>query len=46
MDFVDAYRSEGPFRFAPGFLEGMKVQEVLEAVLRADRARCWISLPL
>ena len=46
MDFIDAYRGEGPFSFAPSFLEGMKVQEVLEAVLRADRARCWISLPL
>ena len=46
MDYVDAYRAEGPFDFAPGFLEGMKVQEVLEAVRQADRARCWISLPL
>jgi predicted dehydrogenase len=46
MDYVDAYRARGPFAFAPSFREGMKVQEVLEAVRRADRARCWISLPL
>ena len=46
MDYIDAYRAEGPFEFSPGFYEGMKVQEVLEASRRAQLARCWISLPL
>ena len=46
MDYVDAYRAEGPFSFSPGFLEGMHVQEVLEAARRAELARCWMSLPL
>ena len=46
MDYVDAYRAAGPFAFSPGFYEGMKVQEILEACRRADLARCWVSLPL
>ena len=46
MDWVDAYRSDAPFAFRPGFEEGMRVQEVLEATRRAEVARCWISLPL
>ena len=46
MDYVDAYRAPGPFAFSPGFYEGMKVQEVLEACRRADSARRWASLPL
>ncbi len=45
MDFVDAYRAEGPFSFSPGFYEGMKVQEVLEAC-KLSRGRRWVSLPL
>ena len=46
MDYIDAYRVKGAFSFSPGFYEGMKVQEVLEASLRAERDRCWVSLPL
>jgi predicted dehydrogenase len=46
MDFLDAYRADGPFHFSPGFYEGMKVQEVLDATRRAEVARCWVSLPL
>jgi predicted dehydrogenase len=45
MDFVDAYRQE-PFDFGPGFYEGMKVQEVLEATRRAHDSGCWVDLPL
>ena len=45
MDFVDAYRAEGPFSFSPGFYEGMKVQEVLEACKLA-KGRRWVNLPL
>lgn len=44
MDFVDAYRAQGPFSFSPGFGEGLRVQEVLEAGRRAEEARCWVSL--
>jgi predicted dehydrogenase len=46
MDFIEAYRCEGPFTFSPSFYEGMKVQEVLEATRRADTRNCWVSLPL
>jgi len=46
MDYVDAYRAPGEFSFSPGFREGMRVQEVLEAARRAEQARCWVSLPL
>jgi len=46
MDFVDAYRAEGPFTWRPGFYEGMKVQEVLEACTRAEAGGCWVKLPL
>ena len=46
MDFVDAYRAPGQFAFSPGLLEGVKVQEVLEATKRACSTRCWVSLPL
>ncbi len=46
MDFVEAYQRDEPFVFAPGFCEGLRVQEVLEGIARADAARCWISLPL
>jgi predicted dehydrogenase len=46
MDFVEAYQSDEPFAFAPGFREGLRVQEVLEGIARANAARCWISLPL
>ncbi len=44
MDFIDAYRAEGPFSFSPGFREGLKVQKVLEAGRRAEEARSWVSL--
>lgn len=46
MDFIDAYRAEGPFSFSPSFYEGMKVQEVLEATARAEESGCWVKLPL
>jgi predicted dehydrogenase len=46
MDFLDAYMAETGFSFEPGFREGVFVQQVLEAVRRADEARCWINLPL
>jgi predicted dehydrogenase len=46
MDFIDAYCAEGLFSFKPGFYEGMKVQEVLEASRRGEASRCWVSLPL
>lgn len=46
MDFLDAYLSESEFSFEPGFREGLFVQEVLEAVRRADDTRCWVDLPL
>jgi predicted dehydrogenase len=46
MDFVEAYRADGPFRFAPSFYEGMKVQEVLEGARVADTERRWVDLPL
>ncbi|MFO7697946.1 MAG: Gfo/Idh/MocA family oxidoreductase [Anaerolineae bacterium] len=46
MDFLDAYLSECEFSFEPGFREGLFVQEVLEAVRRADDTRCWVDLPL
>jgi hypothetical protein len=36
----DDDRNEG------GFLEGARVQEVINAVERSYRGRCWISLPL
>jgi predicted dehydrogenase len=46
MDYVDAYRREGPFAFSPGFLEGVKVQEVLEACTLSESRRGWVDLPL
>ena len=46
MDYVDAYRTRGAFTFSPGFYEGMRVQEVLEACRRAEEGRCWVDLPL
>lgn len=44
MDFIDAYRAEGPFSFSPGFREGLRVQEVLEAGRRAEETHRWVSL--
>jgi predicted dehydrogenase len=44
MDFVDAYCAEGAFVFSPGFREGLRVQEVLEAGRRAEETRTWVSL--
>ena len=46
MDYVEALRAEGPFDFSPGFHEGLKVQEVLEASSLAEEGRCWVDLPL
>jgi predicted dehydrogenase len=46
MDYIDAYRAEGAFTFSPGFYEGMKVQEVLEASRRAADEGGWVKLPL
>jgi predicted dehydrogenase len=46
MDYVKAYRSEEPFDFSPGFYEGMRVQEVLEASREAASRLRWIELPL
>ena len=46
MDFLDAYLAEGDFAFAPGFREGLAVQEILEAVRIGDESRCWVDLPL
>jgi predicted dehydrogenase len=46
MDFVDAYRADGPFRFAPSFREGLRVQEILEATRMADERGRWVDLPL
>ncbi|MBN1399662.1 MAG: Gfo/Idh/MocA family oxidoreductase [Anaerolineae bacterium] len=46
MDFIEAYRAEGPFSFSPGFYEGMRVQEVLEGARLADAERRWVGLPL
>ncbi|MFP3897483.1 MAG: Gfo/Idh/MocA family protein [Anaerolineales bacterium] len=46
MDYLDAYRDKGPFDFSPGFYEGMKVQEILEATREATSSRRWIELPL
>lgn len=45
MDFVDAYRTE-PFAWAPGFREGVRVQEVLEAASLAEARHAWVDLPL
>ncbi len=44
MDFLDAYRAEGPFTYSPGFYEGLKVQEILEATRRAAQTGCWVTL--
>lgn len=46
MDYLDTYRSEEPFDFSPGFYEGMRVQEVLEASREAASSRRWVGLPL
>jgi len=46
MDFVDAYRADGPFTFSPNFYDGMRVQEVLEAGRCAEETRAWVDLPL
>ncbi len=46
MDYIDAYRAEGPFTFSPSFYEGMKVQEVLEAARLAEEEGRWVTLPL
>jgi predicted dehydrogenase len=46
MDFVDDYRADGPFSFSPGFYEGVRVQEVLEAGRCAEETRSWVDLPL
>lgn len=46
MDWVDAYRAGGPISGVPTFAEGMRVQEILEGIRRANGSRCWISLPL
>lgn len=46
MDFVDAYRADGGFCFQPGFAEGVKVQEILDACALAENGACWVKLPL
>lgn len=46
MDYVDAYRAPGPFTFAPGFHEGVVVQEILEAGALSESRRAWVDLPL
>lgn len=46
MDYIDAYRAPGPFAFSPGFCEGLKVQEILEACTLSEERRSWVSLPL
>lgn len=46
MDFIAAYRADGPFAFSPGFCEGLRVQEVLEAIARGNEEGCWVDLPL
>lgn len=45
MDFVDAY-SRKPFVWSPGFREGVRVQEVLEAATLAEQRHAWVDLPL
>jgi len=44
MDFVQAYESE-PFSFSPGFAEGVRVQEALEAASLAEARQAWVQLP-
>ena len=46
MEYIDAYRADGPFDFSPSFDEGLRVQEVLEAVSRSNDEGRWIDLPL
>ncbi len=45
MDFIDAYGAT-PFAWSPGFDEGVRVQEVLEAASLAEQRRAWVDLPL
>ena len=46
MDFVDAYRADGPFQFSPNFYDGLQVQQVLEACQISQNTRRWVDLPL
>ena len=46
MDYVDAYRADGPFQFSPNFYDGMQVQQVLEACQISQDTRRWVDLPL
>jgi predicted dehydrogenase len=43
-DFVAAIRGESDF--LPTFYDGMRVQEVLDALLLSNEERRWVSLPL
>jgi predicted dehydrogenase len=45
-DYVEAYRAPEPFYFSPGFYEGLKVQEVLEASRLGEEQGRWVTLPL
>jgi len=46
MDYVDALRAPAPFAFAPGFREGVQVQEILEACMLSAAHSGWVDLPL
>ncbi len=45
MDFLAAYRRQ-PFVWSPGFAEGVRVQEALEAASLAEERQAWVPLPL
>ncbi|NLX42143.1 MAG: hypothetical protein GXY79_01540 [Chloroflexi bacterium] len=42
-DFVGAIR--GDSAFMPTFYDGMRVQQVLDALLQSNAERCWVQLP-
>ena len=40
--FIDSILADQPV--TPGFYDGMKVQEVIEAALESDRSGCWVDV--
>lgn len=40
--FIDSILADQPV--TPGFYEGMKVQEVIEAAFESDRSGCWVDV--
>jgi predicted dehydrogenase len=40
--FIDSIIADQPV--TPGFYEGMKVQEVIEAAFESDRSGCWVDV--